>query len=770
MHPFRLKNTALAMACALPFAAIAQDGLQLRPQRALIPLPAPSEAALPLFLEADTIQGHDDRETEAEGKVRLRKRGQAFFADWMRYDKPGDQLDARGNVRIEQGGDIVEGTRLRYHLGSDRGFMEKPSFLMTPATPFGPPVPADGAAVRSHQDVDARGTAEKLVFEGPQRYRVAGASYTTCGPGNDDWYVRARELEIDKNRDVGVARDASIVFLDHTIFYSPYLSFSLHQQRKSGVLTPHYGSSSTSGAELTVPYYWNIAPNRDATFYPRYMSKRGLQLGTDFRYLEPAFRGEARVEYLPGDQQISRDRHAYFFKHQHGFAGGWGGTLNLNRVSDAKYFTDLSTQVAVTSQSTLASEGSLSRSGTWANGGTYGFSIMAQRWQTLQSDLLAPITPPYNRQPQAFLSAQHSNLGMVDLDFAGSFVSFGHPTQVSGKRAVAYPSLSMPLQTSYAYFTPKLGVHATRYVMGDNNVANLPNATRTLPIVSAESGLTFERNTRLTGIPFIQTLEPKLYYVHVPFRDQSRLPNFESGVQDINFATIFAENQFSGHDRINDANQLTVGVTSRLIHPDSGIERLRVGLAQRYYFQGQQVTVPGVPARSTQSSSSDLLAVISGTVAPHWHVEGGWQYNTDFSQTQKMNIATRYQPGPGRVLNVAYRNTIDSVNQTDISLQWPVAPQWTAVGRWNWSIRDNKTLEALAGFEYDGGCWALRVVGHRFATATQTASTSIFVQLELNGISRIGSNPLDVLRRNITGYTRFDPRAPRGGEYHAAGL
>lgn len=770
MHPFRLKNTALALACALPFAAFAQDGLQLRPQRALIPLPASNDDALPLFLEADKIQGHDDRETEAEGKVRLRKRGQAFFADWMRYDKPGDLLDARGNVRIEQGGDIVEGTRLRYHLGTDRGFMEKPSFLMTPATPFGPPVPADGTAPRVHQDVDARGTAEKLVFDGPQRYRVSGASYTTCGPGNDDWFVRARELEIDKNRDVGVARDASIVFLDHTIFYSPYLSFSLHQQRKSGVLTPHYGSSSTSGAELTVPYYWNIAPNRDATFYPRYMTKRGLQLGTDFRYLEPAYRGEARVEYLPGDQQISRDRHAYFFKHQQNFAGGWGGTLNLNRVSDAKYFTDLSTQVAVTSQSTLASEGSLSRSGTWANGGTYGFSIMAQRWQTLQSDLLAPITPPYNRQPQAFLSAQHSNLGMVDLDFAGSFVSFGHPTQVSGKRAVVYPSLSMPLQTSYAYFTPKLGVHATRYVMGDNNVANLPNATRTLPIASAESGLTFERNTRLTGMPFIQTLEPKLYYVHVPFRNQSRLPNFESGVQDINFATIFTENQFSGHDRINDANQLTVGVTSRLIHPDTGIERLRVGLAQRYYFQGQQVTVPGVPARSTQSSSSDLLAVISGTVAPHWHVEGGWQYNTDFSQTQKMNVATRYQPGPGKVLNLAYRNTIDSVNQTDISVQWPVAPQWTAVGRWNWSIRDNKTLEALAGFEYDGGCWALRVVGHRFATATQAASTSIFVQLELNGISRIGSNPLDVLRRNITGYTRFDPRAPRGNEYHAAGL
>lgn len=762
MHPFRSKALALAVLCALPFAASAQQGLQLRPQRALIPLQPSSNEELPLFIEADRIQGHDDRETEAEGKARLRKRGQAFFADWMRYDKPEDLLNARGNVRIEQGGDVIEGDRLRYHLGTDRGYMDRPNYLMTPV----PVVSGTTASPAFRPDVDARGSADKLLFEGPRLYRVENGSYTTCGPGSDDWYIRAKELEIDKNRDIGTARDASIVFMDRTIFYSPYLSFSLHQQRKSGVLTPHYGSSSTSGAELTVPYYWNIAPNRDATFYPRYMTKRGLQLGTEFRYLEPSYRGDARIEYLPSDQQISRDRHAYFYKHQQSFASGWSGWLNLNRVSDGRYFTDLSTLVAVTSQSTLPSEGSLSRGGTWANGGTYGFSIMAQRWQTLQSDVLAPITPPYNRQPQVSLVAQHSNLGYADFDLLSSFVDFGHPTLVSGRRAVAYPSFSVPLQTSYAYLTPKLGAHITRYAMGDNNAAGLPNATRTLPIASAESGLVLERDTRYGGMPFIQTLEPKLYYVYIPFRDQSRLPNFDSGLQDVSFATIFSENQFSGNDRINDANQMTFGVTSRLIHPDSGVERLRVGLAQRYYFQGQQVSLPGVAPRSSQSSSSDLLAALSGTIAQHWTAEGGWQYNTDLGQTQRLNVGTRYQPAQGKVLNLAYRNTINSVKQTDMSFQWPVGAQWTAVGRWNWSIRDGRTLEALGGMEYNGGCWALRVVAHRFATATQAASTSLFVQLELNGISRIGSNPLDVIRRNVTGYSRPDPRAPRSETYH----
>jgi LPS-assembly protein len=307
-------------------------------------------------------------------------------------------------------------------------------------------------------------------------------------------------------------------------------------------------------------------------------------------------------------------------------------------------------------------------------------------------------------------------------------------------------------------------MHLTHYAVGPNT-QGFEDRTRTLPIFSADSGLVFERDTVLSGLPFTQTLEPKIFYVYIPYRDQSRIPNFESGQQDISFATMFTENQFSGHDRINDANQITVGVSSRLIHPDSGIERLRVGLAQRYYFQEQRVTLPGVAPRPDHSASSDLLAALSGTVLPHWTAEIGWQYSSDRSETQKANIATRYQPAPGKVLNLAYRNTADLIGQTDISFQWPVTSHWTGMGRWNYSTRDKRTLEALAGFEYDGGCWAFRAVGHRFVTALNAVSTSVFLQLELNGVSRIGSNPLDVLRRNVGGYTRLDPRAPRTDDY-----
>jgi LPS-assembly protein len=756
--PKLFTRVSLAVCCALPLAAYAQEGLRLRSQPSLTLDPPAASDAVPVFIEADRLQGHAERDTEAEGNVRLRKRGQTVLSDWLRHDALRDEITAVGNVRIQRGGDLVEGERLRYNLGTDRGFMDAPRYTLTQVPRDTRPITAPTPALPRFSDGDARGRAERLLFEGQGQYRAQRAEYTTCEPGNDDWYIRSAQLHIDKDRDVGTARDASIVFLGQTILYSPYLSFSLHQQRKSGFLTPHYGSSSKSGTELTVPYYWNIAPNYDATFYPRTMTKRGLQLSSDFRYLDPAFRGDARLELLPGDQQRNQGRYAMFLKHAHALPGGWNGALNLNRVSDGQYFTDLSTSIALTSQTNLPQEGTLTRVGAWGRGGIYGFTTHYQRWQTLQTDPLAPVTAPYDRRPQLTLTAQHQGILKGDFDFLGNFVAFDHPTQVTGRRLLAYPSLSLPVQTSYAHLIPKIGVHMTHYAL-DRHTTVLPDATRTLPVVTIDTGLVFERNTVLAGQALVQTLEPKLYYVYIPFRDQGLLPNFESGVQDINMATIFAENQFSGHDRINDANQVTYGVTSRLISSDTGIERLRGALAQRYYFQSQRVTVPGVPPRPSQSSSSDLLAALSGTVAPNWVAEAGWQYNTDLSQTQKFNVGVRYRPQPGKILNLVYRDTINSVRQTDISTQWPLTPQWTALARWNYSIRDDRTLEALAGFEYNGGCWALRIVGHRFATATQQASTSVFVQLELNGVSRIGSNPMDTLRNNISGFVRPDPRS-----------
>jgi LPS-assembly protein len=752
MKKLNITRLSLAVMCALPVAAGAQQGLTLKSQSALLVIPPSVREDVPLFIEADRLQGRQDRDTEAEGNVWFRKRGQAVFTDWLRYDKPTGEFAAQGNVRMELGADVVEGTRLRYNLESDRGVMENPRYTLRKTPEPGGP----GALFR---ETDARGTAERILFEGPGQYRAERGKYTSCGPGNDDWYLRAGDLRIDKERDVGVARDASIVFLGTPIFYSPYLSFSLHQERKSGFITPHYGSTNTGGVEVTIPYYWNIAPNRDATLSSRMMTRRGVLAQGEFRYLEPTYLGEARAEVLPDDNAKGGERRqAYFLRHNQTLPSGWFGTLNLLRVSDDTYFTDLSTQIAVTSQVLLPSDLTLGRGGTWGSAGSYGLNAHVQHWQTLRPDPLQPVTPPYDRLPQITFTASRPEVLRSDFDVYGQYTTFDHPTLTTGTRVVAYPSLSVPLQTAYATVTPKLGVNLTRYLIEPNR-AGFTDQSRTVPVFTTDSSVVFERPTTIGGAPFLQTLEPRLYYVYIPFRDQNAIPVFDSAEQDINFTSIYSENQFSGWDRINDANQLTLGVTSRFIGTDTGAERLRMGVAQRFYFETQQVTLPGVAART--STSSDLLAALSGAVAPHLRAEAGLQFNTDSSQTQKFNVGVRYQPAPGRVLNLTYRETINTLRQTDFSAQWPVGRGWTGLARWNYSQQDHRTLEGLLGVEYHADCWVLRVVAHRFATTTQQAATTFFVQLELNGVSRIGSNPMDALRRNIGGYARLDPRSPR---------
>jgi len=753
-----MKRASLAILCALPFAAGAETGLQLKMQRTLILTPPAAEENVPVFLEADRLQGHSERETEVEGRVQLRRRRQAVDADWLRYDKPSNEINARGNVRIQQGADVLEGHELQFNLETERGFMDETRFEMHKRPELtGKPLPSG--------PTDARGTADRILFEGPKLYRAQRASYTTCGPGHDDWYVRANDIEIDKGRDVGVARDARLEFQGVPILYSPYLSFPLHRERKSGFLTPSYGNTSKGGIEATVPYYWNIAPNYDATISPRFITKRGVLIGTQFRYLQPDYLGEARLDVLPSDRQLDdKERHAYLLRHNHTLPYGWSGALNLQGVSDDDYFTDLSTEIQFTSQVNLPREATLSRSGTWAGSGTYGFNALVQSWQTLQTDPRRPVIPPYRQLPRLTLSATRPETLGSDFDFQGQFVTFNADGdyRVDANRTMLYPSLSLPLQAAYGYLTPKAGFNFTHYGV-DPNATTFTDQTRTLPIFSVDTGIVLERPTTIRDVPMFQTLEPRLYYVYIPYRDQSEIPVFDTGQQDINLASIYSENQFSSWDRINDANQVTAGVTTRFLGADTGAEYFRVSVAQRYYFSTQRVTLPNTPART--SSSSDLLAALSGQVAPNWVAEAGWQYSTNFSQTQKFNVGTRYQPAPGRVLNLSYRETIDTQRETDISTQWPLGAGWVALGRWNYSWRDDSTVEALLGVEYNADCWSFRVAAHRFAIATDEYSSTFFVQLELNGLSRIGSSPLETLRRNIGGYFQADPRIRRSDEW-----
>lgn len=731
MPPSRFVRCIAAPLLLLSGAAAGEDTLALQMTPMLAPQQARPDAQAPLFLSAERMAGTQDQEIEAFGNVELRRSGTVVATDYLRYRQNTDEVEARGNVRLQQQGLTLSGPALHLRLTDRVGNMEQPVYSLDiiQARELTGPV-----------TVKARGQAAVINFEGEDRYRLNEASYTTCPLDSDDWYLRVRDLQIDRSRDVGIAQSAVLEFKGVPILYTPWMDFALDTRRKTGLLAPTIGTSGKNGVEILLPWYWNIAPNRDATFNPRVMSRRGLQLGGEFRYLEENYRGQLVGEFLP-DQDTGTQRWGIFAKHQQNLAPGWSGSFVYERVSDDNYFRDLSNQIKSTSITNLPQEATLGYQAGWWSAGA-----RVQRFQTLQ-DPRAPVVAPYNRLPQLTLKAERPVWRGADFGFSGELVRFDHPTLTTGTRVVAYPRVSLPLVNEFGYITPKFGVHQTNYYL---NSPTLPDTSRTLPIVSVDSGVYLDRPWRVFGRDYQQTLEPRLYYVYIPHRDQSRIPNFDSAELDFNYAQMFTENRFSGSDRINDANQATLALTSRLIEPASGLERLRATIGQRFYFAPQNVVLPGGTPKD--SKATDLLASIGGQITPAWRAEAAWQYDTDLGVNVRSAWSARYRPAPGKTLNFSYRTIRGSVEQLDVSAQWPLATRWYGLMRYNYSLKDGRLLEGLAGLEYNAGCWATRGVMQSIATAAGISSTSFFIQLELNGIGRFGANPLDVLKHSIPGY------------------
>jgi LPS-assembly protein len=776
-----LKYRPIAIILALSSVMIGQA-------RAADATPSPTEQVSTdtMTIEAQQLEMLLDRKMRAIGDAELRQDDKAIFGDRIDYDALNEELHVVGNTRIEQKGLVVLGPELRLQMSEREGEMKEPVFTFTrppdtlqpslasraPGLAYDPDNPGSripGSTGKASTGF-ARGDAKRIAFEGPDKERLYKARYTTCEAGVDDWYLRASELELDHHTETGTAKHASVEFKGVPILYTPWIDFPFNRQRKSGLLAPSFGTTTKSGVELSMPYYWNIAPNMDATIAPRYLSKRGLQLQGEFRYLEPNYFGEDNLEYLPSDNQADRDRYYAKILHQHSFGRGWYGGLHIERVSDTEYFSDMSTSIVSTSRVNLPQRGNISYSDE-----IWNFTGLAERYQTLDE-----FSFPYQRLPQFTLK------GEKDWDFLagnvfGQWTKFDRSdhapisqtmvsapdttllTGVTGSRSVLYPSISVPLARSYGYITPKFGVHYTNYKLDDANFTltdsdgNVTNSeftsdSRSLPIFSLDSGLYFDRDFRVVKNTYTQTLEPRLFYVYIPYRDQSRLPVFDSGEADLSLSTLFSENQFTGHDRINDANQLSLAVTTRLIDSKTGLQRLAATIGQRFYFSDRRVGLPG--ADEITSSTSDIVAAITTRLRNHWNVDAGWQYNTDIERSVKSNIGARYNPEPGKVLNLSYRFTRERLEQIDLSTEWPLAARWYGLARWNYSLREDRPIEGLAGVEYDAGCWQARAVMQRVSVATdEDPNYAFFFQLELGGMTSIGTSPLSLLKRSIPGYT-----------------
>lgn len=684
-------------------------------------------------IDADRIDGQQDVELVASGNVVLQRDGATLRADRVVYREALDEAEAEGNVSIKRGEDVMRGPRARMRLDEQTGEIEQPTYsFVRSSTRGGPP-----------HSVVGSGEASVLHLEGENQYRLEDATWSTCKAPDPDWYVRAGDLKLDYDRNVGVAKHGTVVFKDVPIFYMPWVEFPLASQRKSGVLTPTVGTSNKTGFDLTVPYYWNIAPNYDATLVGRYMGRRGLQLGGEYRYLTPTMSGATSFEWLPDDRVTGQNnRAAGTIVHSQNFGGGWSGGLNLNGVSDTAYFEDLSSRIDLASQTSLVREATLNYSpGSW-----WSMSALAQSYQTLSG------TDPYRRLPRILLAGNRVVWGNGEFNMQGEFVRFAHGDDnlPDGNRTTVYPSLRWPMGNAAISVTPKIGVHSTHYALDKTLPGGRDNISRTMPIVSVDSTVAFERDTTWRGRDMIQTLEPRLYYVYVPYRRQDDIPNFDSGIYDFNFSQIFSENIFSGGDRIADANQITAAVTSRLIDTDTGDERIRAALGQRYYFSDQRVTLPGVPVRTGRRA--DILASLSGRLTRAVTLSTDWQFNPREDSTEEYNFDVRYQPGFAKVINVGFRYTRDVLRDLDLSAQWPLGGRWYGVARYNRSLREHRVTEALAGLEYDGGCWVFRTVFHRFATTEEDVTQAVFLQLELNDLASVGSSPLDLLSRTVGGY------------------
>ncbi len=756
-----------------------------------------------VIIEGDRLEIQLGQSLTALGNASLKAGGNIILGDRIEFDEQNRMTHSSGHASIESNDSLVKGPSFHLNLDESTGempnasfFMYKPLINLSPLGNLGERIygqkpeinndllsgvidrnmkpingemqsliPNDNKDSVEPKKVSSRGDAQMLFFEGQSKKRLLKSRYTTCEADSDDWYIKSGQLKIDDETKTAVATNATVEFKGVPILYTPWINFPYANQRKSGLLAPTWGTTTKSGFEVLLPFYWNISPNMDATVSTRELSKRGIQYAGEFRYLEENFSGLDNIEFLPSDDMTQKDRYFARIKHQQNFGSGWTGGIDVARVSDSQYFSDLSTHIITTSQVNLLQQANINYSGP-----TWQFGALAQKYQTLDN-----VSYAYERLPQLTLN------GSKEWDWGGitrvqnQLVRFEANQNStfdvkSATRFSTYPSISFPMNKPYGYVTPKLGVNYTSYNL--DNISSSPmqtgawinydkTADRTLPIFSLDSGLFFERDTSIVNRNYTQTLEPRLFYVYIPYQDQSHLPVFDTGLTDLNMGTLFTENQYSGGDRINNANQLSASISSRMIDADTGEQRLAATIGQRFYFDDQKVGLPNEVLRS--GTSSDFVASATAHLVNKWNLDAAWQYNTDTGDTIKANFGARYNPMPGKVLNFGYRFTKDNLDQVNMSTQWPLGNRFYGLARLNYSLRDKSFIENIGGIEYDAGCWQSRFVFQRVQTiSVATGPTSplpsgpanyaIFFQLELGGMASIGANPLQLINRNIPGY------------------
>jgi LPS-assembly protein len=670
-------------------------------------------------------------DTELRGDVTVMTDGREIHCDRLDYLAATQDLRMSGTVRLEDAAVRVTGDTGNYN--------------------------SNGGAELNHAQFEllqhpGRGEAALIDMRTPHLIELQDVSYTSCPKEAADWELRARRITLDTDSLRGVGHHTVVVFKGVPILYLPWISFPLSDARQTGLLYPTLGSSSRNGLTFSIPWYWNIAPNQDFTGTPTYFSRRGVNVDGEYRFLNEAGQGTMRADFLPNDHLTGQNRSWQRLEAYENLGERWRAQVNLQNVSDDNYFEDFGQGPQASSTVFLPRDLTLSgRDDSW--------QLIAQylNYQTLDNQLasdgqpyLPPDQQPYEQAPRLIANGHWPNGAGLSVDIQSELDDFRRDVGATGWRGWAQPGVGYDYTRPGYYVRPHAAWDLTSYRLS-GNAPDADTLHRSLPVLTIDTAMQLERDAGSQATRTV-TLEPRLKYTYIPYRNQDAIPVFDTDLPDPNFVSLFATNRFAGLDRIGDANDLTFGVTTRMLESSTGQQYLSATLGQSVHFSPQRVTLPG-QAPDT-SKRSDLLANIDLLAYRHWNLHYELAWNPQTSQTEKSVLNLQYLRSGTQVVNLGYRYTQGSVDQADASAAWPVGRHWDLYARAVYSFLDHAGTDAFAGFQYHENCWGLRfVVRDAIQSRSGARETSWYLQLELNGLSSVGSGANSFLHGSIQGYS-----------------
>lgn len=713
-HAVSLASTMLLVAMLWDVtgpAAAETETLQLCPPSSHAPLPRvegdPKDVRT--YLQADTAEVGRDQVTTFRGEVVIRRGLNQLTADEARYDYNQDTIQAQGNVRLMRNDLLITGERADIDMAEQTGEV-------------------NGATYRTADN--KQGQAGRIRLLDKHRLELEEATYTTCDQSDPDWLLSADHIMLNRKSRQGTAEDVVVEFKGVPFLYLPYMRFPIGEERLTGLLYPSIGSSDKHGTQVVIPFYWNIAPQRDATITVNHMSRRGTMLENEFRYLtEAGGDGQMDLGYLNNDKVYGDDREQFRWRHNGAEALGWSTEVDYNYVGDTQHLIDFGNTLNAASTTHLERRGQLSY-----NAEQWRFTSIAQSYQVLNG------SETYQRLPQLnFDTRLRQQDNQLNYHFESEWVEFAHrdPAFVEGSRLDLRPAVSLPLRAAYGHFIPRVELRYTQYDLDPATTPGETELSRSLPLFSLDSGLVFERATRMLGNDLLHTLEPQLFYVYIPYREQSQLPVFDSSDPGFSINDPFRINRFYGADRIGDTNHVTAALTTRLLSRNSGEELLMARLAQIFYFDDRRVTLPDGTVETDHRS--DIIAELTTRPNSRWYLDSDITWSPQTEKVTGGNARLNYSPSGDLTLGFSYRYQRDLLEANEASFNWRLSPRWRFHGRRLYDLRNDRALEASLGLRYDSCCWGLNLEAReRFINATQAPDKAVMLLLELKGLASFG--------------------------------